>query len=112
MITSLEPAVPEARVRSGPRISDYCESLFARLRASSKLIETLGLTSCSRNEGVSTVAAELAATAARSLGLPVVLVDCNLAHPAVDRVFDVPRGPGLSDVLTETAMARDVLQPC
>jgi Mrp family chromosome partitioning ATPase len=57
------------------------------------------------------VAAQLAATAARSLGLPVVLVDCNCANPGVHRAFDVPIGPGLRDALAETGPVREFLQP-
>jgi len=47
-------------------------------------------------EGKTWVAASLAASLAAD-GHGVVLVDCDLYRPTVHRVFDGPRGPGLTD---------------
>jgi capsular exopolysaccharide synthesis family protein len=47
-------------------------------------------------EGKTWVAASLAASLAAD-GHNVVLVDCDLHRPTVHRVFDGPRGPGLTD---------------
>ncbi|HVC93482.1 MAG TPA: CpsD/CapB family tyrosine-protein kinase [Pirellulales bacterium] len=66
-----------------------------------KPLKTLGLTSCQSGEGVSTVAARLAVRAAELSDRSVLLVDANLARPAIERLFELPRGVGFSDVLLE-----------
>jgi Mrp family chromosome partitioning ATPase len=117
MTTSFEilQASPPASVPCDAAMADYCQFLFERLglgsQASKPTCRTLGLTSCSRGEGVSTVAAQLAVTAARSLCKPVALVDCNLSDPAAHRLFNLPIGPGLRDALWEPAPVQQFLQP-
>lgn len=102
---------PIAKTPSAAPISGCCESLFVRLNDLPQEIHILGLTSCSRGEGVTTVATQLSATAARSLKLPVILVDCNLLHPSVHRVFGVPIGPGVCDALRDEAPLDEFVQP-
>lgn len=110
----IAPPLPSS-VHARQPLADYCQTLFARLGLgatdTSRPIRSLGVTSCSRGEGVTTVAAQLAATAARSLGLPVVLVDCNCANPGVHRAFDLPIGPGLRGALSETRPVSEFVQP-
>jgi len=60
---------------------------------------TLGLTSCYRGEGVSTLAAQLALEAATFDGRRVLLVDANLADPSAHRTFEIEPAPGLADCL-------------
>ncbi len=97
-----------------PALAEHCRSLLARLEIGTSVsagpIQILGLTSCGRGEGVTTVAAHLAATAADSLGRPVCLVDCNFADPAVHRLFQTPIGPGLRDALWENGRAQEFLK--
>jgi len=64
-------------------------------------VQTLLVTSPDRNEGKTTVAAELAAVVARG-GRNVVLIDANLRRPRVHRRFDIGQEPGLSSVLAGT----------
>ncbi len=64
-------------------------------------LRTLGLTACSRGEGVTTTAVELAVTAAMSSDDRVLLVDANLAHPAVHAIFGVPPSPGFADAVLQ-----------
>jgi capsular exopolysaccharide synthesis family protein len=94
-----------AMTNVGMPIVEYCQTLVARLSLWSPglatPIQTLGLTSCTRGEGVSTVAAQLAAAAASILGAPVVLVDGNLDAPSVHRLFDVPLVRGLREALSD-----------
>ncbi len=72
---------------------------------------TLGLTSCSRSEGVSTIAAQLAVAAARVGGGPVLLLDTNLTRPAVHELFDVDLGPGLAEALLNPGALPTWVQP-
>ncbi len=62
-------------------------------------LRTLGVTSCYSGEGVTTVAAQLAATAAGSGKHHVLLADANLARPGVHRVFDTELAPGFAEFL-------------
>jgi capsular exopolysaccharide synthesis family protein len=60
----------------------------------------IGLTSCERGEGVSTVAANLAWVAARSQGLSVLLVDAHIAAPALAKLANLTAAKGLTDFLS------------
>ncbi|OHB63546.1 MAG: hypothetical protein A2Y77_03385 [Planctomycetes bacterium RBG_13_62_9] len=62
----------------------------------------IGITSCSRQEGVSTVAANLASCLAEHGSGDVLLVDANAHHPSVHRIFRARLSPGLVDVLAAT----------
>ncbi|HWW88541.1 MAG TPA: polysaccharide biosynthesis tyrosine autokinase [Vicinamibacterales bacterium] len=58
----------------------------------------LAVTSTVQGEGKTMIAANLAASIAMA-GRRVLLVDADLRGPRLHDVFDVPRAPGLSDVL-------------
>jgi capsular exopolysaccharide synthesis family protein len=85
---------------------EYYRTLLRQLdwpgNGSSRVLRTLGLTSCCGEEGVSTIAAHLAATAASWGDYRILLVDTNLVRPAADRIFDVDQEPGIADVLAGT----------
>jgi Mrp family chromosome partitioning ATPase len=72
---------------------------------------TLGVTSCYDGEGVSTVAAQLATTAAGIDNRRVLLVDGNLAGPSLDGRFGIDRQPGFADLLLELQQEDDVVRP-
>lgn len=74
-------------------------------------LRTLGLTGSARGEGVTTVAAHLAAAAAASGHGEVLLVDANLWHPAAARLFRCRPWPGLADALHDGLRLADYLQP-
>ncbi len=74
-------------------------------------LRMLGLTGCHRHEGVSTVAMQLAATAAGSAGAEVLLVDANLAWPAQFRLLGAKAGPGLQELVLEDLPPAEVIQP-
>jgi len=70
----------------------------------------IGVTSCRRREGVSTVAANLAVSAAQPDGARVLVVDANVAHPALHQMFGVAPAPGLLDVLAGTVPLPQAIQ--
>lgn len=122
--TELERSLPAVATReplSGERcplsdpVREYCETLLHRAlwseTASSLRLRMLGVTSCYRGEGVSTVASQLAVAAATGGGLSVLLVDTNLARPMVHRTFAVSQSPGWSDVLGDPRMANAAIRP-
>lgn len=84
-------------------VRERYRSLLCRLPwpgdGGSSALRTLGMTSCYRREGVSTVAAQLAATAASMGRGRVLLVDGNLASPSAERTFQLAPGAGLAEFL-------------
>ena len=74
-------------------------------------LRTLGVTSCRAGEGVSTVAAHLATSAAARQEGNVVLVDANLSGPSASRIFGVPHAPGLFECVLQDEPVVDALFP-
>jgi Mrp family chromosome partitioning ATPase len=70
----------------------------------------IGLISCSRGEGVSTVAAHLAMAAAIHGKSPALLVDANCESPYLHDLFDVDLEPGLIEVLHDRVQLAEVCQ--
>jgi capsular exopolysaccharide synthesis family protein len=74
----------------------------------------LALAGSNRGEGVSEVAANLAAALSREADGPVLLVDANLANPSLHRIFDMQPSsgwanlPGDSDGCAELILASPV----
>jgi Mrp family chromosome partitioning ATPase len=96
-------------------LDDHCQLVLKRLgwpKPDGKHpIRTLGVTSCRDGEGVSTVAAHLAAAAAARQEGKVILVDANLSRPAATRIFGVPHAPGLFESVVEEEPVCDALHP-
>jgi protein-tyrosine kinase len=72
-------------------------------------VHMLLVTSPGRGEGKSITAANLALTMAQEYQQRICLVDANLRHPQLHRLFDVPEAPGLADVLLGRASLEDAL---
>jgi Mrp family chromosome partitioning ATPase len=72
---------------------------------------TLGVTSCSRGEGVTTLAAHLAATAASYRRGGVLLVDGNVVHPAIHSMLGMPLDPGLAGYAEDVCDDADLVRP-
>ncbi|MHC6591785.1 tyrosine-protein kinase domain-containing protein [Arthrobacter sp. C152] len=67
------------------------------------------VTSSVSGEGKSTIAANLASAMAAA-GEDVIVVDGDLRHPSIARIFGVVPGIGITDILTGKARVDDVLQ--
>lgn len=94
----------------------YHRTLLRRLgwpgeTVSERRIRTLGLTSCYRGEGVSTIALQLAATAACDGQHRVLLVDANLPNPALGARLELDAGPGLADVALHNTALDEAIRP-
>ncbi len=89
MITQLSQqpiARPAPPWRGSPAMRAACEGVLRRLGWPAQGpdgVRTLGLTSCHSGEGVTTLAAHLALTAAAQEAGPVLLVDANVAQPGL-----------------------------
>ena len=57
------------------------------------------ITSSYNSEGKTTSAVNLAIALAQQMDIRVLLVDCDLRKPKVDRFFSLPAAPGLTNVL-------------
>ena len=68
----------------------------------------LMITSALPGEGKSTISANLARTLA-AFGQKVVLVDCDLRHPRLHRVFKAPKDRGVTNVIAGTLSLEQVL---
>jgi capsular exopolysaccharide synthesis family protein len=62
-------------------------------------LRTIVVTSPNKGDGKSLTAANLALTMAQEFQQRVLLIDGDLRRPAVHRLFGIPEGPGLADVL-------------
>ena len=111
--------VPPPRATAAPSSDVIADGLWNQAQAvfgaivrakneRSQPVRTVGLTSCYRQEGVSTVAAVLALAAACQR--KVLLVDANLSHPSLDRRFRVKNKPGLTQAIAGQAKPQDCIQ--
>lgn len=73
-------------------------------------LRTIVLTSPGPGDGKSTVACNLATTFAQQ-GQRTLLVDADLRRAVVNQTFEIPRSPGLTDVLVGKARLADVVRP-
>lgn len=61
-------------------------------------------------EGKTSLATQLAVSLART-GRRTLLIDCDLRNPAAHRVFDLPRGPGMCELLRGEVTIAEALRP-
>jgi capsular exopolysaccharide synthesis family protein len=72
---------------------------------------TLAVTSTNAQEGKTLVASNLAVSLAMA-GRRVLLIDADLRRPQLHRIFNIPRSPGLSEVMAGDARPSEaLLQP-
>lgn len=86
-----------------PHYAAFREQLVVGANASLTGHHIIGVTSCSRSEGVSTVAANLASSLSEQGTGPILLVDANTHDPSIHRIFRTRQSPGLLDVLAPNA---------
>jgi capsular exopolysaccharide synthesis family protein len=70
----------------------------------------VGITSCNRGEGVTTLAANLAITAAHGGHRRVLLVDANARYAGVAKLFGITATAGLTDVLSGAGLLGDCVR--
>lgn len=69
-----------------------------RFRDTGTPLRSVLVTSAAAGDGKSTIAANLAVSLAQD-GSSVILIDADLRRTRLDRIFRLPEGPGLADVL-------------
>lgn len=120
----IEAATTSPTLGSIPTLNNWLESpihgtsfgeAFRRLRTQILAsnpevpIRTLLITSAEIGEGKSVIAANLAFSLAQS-GKEVILVDCDLRKPSLDKIFSLQNKVGLSSVLKKYAEVEEVVQ--
>ena len=102
------------RRRRKHKLAGHYEALWRSLRNAGVHQSTgsysLGVTSCEDGEGVSSVAANIAITAARDMDKPVLLIDCDGSNRAVGKLLKVKQSPGLANLLADEIGAEECLQ--
>lgn len=81
-----------------------------RNRLEKKSMRSFLITSANRGEGKSTVASHLALTVARFKDKKSLIVDSDLRRPKIDKIFDLPKEPGLFECLQGNMDAMDVVK--
>jgi len=71
----------------------------------------LVVTSALNGEGKSVTTANLAAALAERRRTQVVIVEGDLRSPAVEKIFGLPAGPGLAELLRDQASLEKVIRP-
>ncbi|TWT95842.1 Tyrosine-protein kinase YwqD [Botrimarina colliarenosi] len=112
-------AARDAVIRTAPRRrgADAYDTLLWRLQPRLEEVREqndgagflVGITSCDRKAGVSTVAANLAIRAADHQMRPVLLIDASAEHPTVARQFRLRGVQGLADVMAGHCSVSDAV---
>lgn len=71
-------------------------------------LRSIAVTSAAPGDGKSTVSTNLAAAFAQQ-GMRVLIVDCDLRRGRLHAAFDVPRSPGLTEVIVGSALLSDAV---
>ena len=100
----------ETSYPSDPEFQKAFDSLYASIRFlfADPPVRSLAVGSAGPNDGKSTVAINLAQTAA-SMGLRVLLVDANLRTPQLDERLGLVNQKGLCDLLAKKVSPSDVI---
>ena len=94
---SRPPAIASETLRQVQSLARRLQAMLATEQAGGHVV---GVTSCSRHEGVSVVAGNLAVCAADLYAGKVLLVDANPRHTSVANRFGVSPAPGLADCIS------------
>ena len=96
---------------SGPEIAQSYENLLTSLEllSSGRPLKSLLVTGTQPHEGTTTVAVNLALTAALA-GKRVLILDADFRTPQLHRIFQLENERGLADILTSRGASEAVIQ--
>jgi len=116
--------VTEKNIRTSPLLSTRAEDFETPLAVEMRRLYTklrpmihdngykvLMVTSAERGEGKSTTSSNLAVTIAHHKRTRTLLIDADLRRPSIHRLFEMPREPGLSDILRGRCSLEQALHP-
>jgi capsular exopolysaccharide synthesis family protein len=110
-IEKAEQAVEQSQATESPYFLEAFRSLYTNIRllSANNPIQSLVISSAVPGDGKSTVATQLARTAA-SIGVRVLLVDGDLRNPQIHQVVGLSNQRGLSDAIATDISLNDVIQ--
>jgi protein-tyrosine kinase len=112
MILTLRPATQRIAARPScnfsPEVQQHYRAMLRQLgwphSEGRPVPQVIGITACNSGQGTTTVACQLAATAAAMASNRVLIVDANVAHPGVARQFDVEASPGFVEIVLQGSL--------
>ena len=101
----------DALDQPGSQISEAYQTVRASVELSTEggAPRTMLITSCREGEGKTTTAIAMARDAAAA-GAKVILIDADMRRPSVHTVLNIPKTPGLSNLLTQSLSADSVIR--
>jgi Mrp family chromosome partitioning ATPase len=111
-----EPLVSRVngRVRRSSALSAHYDALFRQIQGAGlkpSTASTIGIISCAPRAGVSTVALNIAITAAGADSGPVLFIDADVSKPFDGKVVDSVPADGIAEIFSNTAEPLDCVQP-
>ncbi len=77
--------------------------------ARTQSMQVVMVTSATQGEGKTSLASQLA-TSMATAGMRALIVDCDLRNPSVQKLFELPLAPGVSEVLRQEVDVADAVQ--
>lgn len=77
--------------------------------ARSQSMQVVMVTSATQGEGKTSISAQLA-TSMATAGMRTLIVDCDLRNPCIQKLFELPLGPGVSEILRQEIDVSDAVQ--
>jgi len=77
--------------------------------ARTQSMQVVMVTSATQGEGKTSLTSQLA-TSMATAGMRTLIVDCDLRNPSVQKLFELPLGPGVSEVLRQEVDVSDAVQ--
>ncbi|MCI0702589.1 MAG: polysaccharide biosynthesis tyrosine autokinase [Planctomycetia bacterium] len=77
--------------------------------ARSQSMQVVMVTSATQGEGKTSLASQLASSMATA-GMRTLIVDCDLRNPSIQKLFELPLGPGVSEVLRQEVDVSEAVQ--
>jgi capsular exopolysaccharide synthesis family protein len=77
--------------------------------ARTQSMQVVMVTSATQGEGKTSLASQLA-TSMATAGMRTLLVDCDLRNPSVQKLFELPLAPGVSEVLRQEVDVSEAVQ--
>jgi capsular exopolysaccharide synthesis family protein len=77
--------------------------------ARTQSMQVVMVTSATQGEGKTSLASQLA-TSMATAGMRALIVDCDLRNPSIQKLFELPLGPGVSEVLRQEVDVSEAVQ--
>jgi polysaccharide biosynthesis transport protein len=77
--------------------------------ARTQSMQVVMVTSATQGEGKTSLASQLA-TSMATAGMRTLIVDCDLRNPSIQKLFELPLGPGVPEILRQEVDVSDAVQ--